>query len=466
MSFQNAIFKTTPSFKFQGPVTTKSDCLSASYQFDCYKDKDGEVILITPFFDVKAGVKKKNNNQGQNENEDKFYISLINLSNMVIKKEEKEVQNVGDQKEGEKKKNLINLEEVKNEKGNLQNVEDQKEGEENNNVINLEEDKKEKGKLQNVGDQKKGEEKNNVIETKLKGHNSRVTTVRYFQKPNGGDDYFISADKLYKIIVWSLGRNPSQCANIFEVDLKYEGFIYSCLLIFEPDNNNNNNTMYAVTSSIGSNGCTKVIKILPNQETKDINSSNGIMVYYLDYWYNENGDNESKHIIIQGAKNQILFSKYPKNENYHSIKLPDKFPYVQSGLVFKDKYNNDLFVYSVTYGFVEVTDLPSRQSVFKFEFNEDVHLYSFVKWNDDSLLLNDCQNNCIITFDIGNDKDSIKINNKDYPGFKIVSKSTFRDMYFEKFIRKVDLPKYGESLLSIGIDWKIKLFINKGYYEE
>lgn len=59
MSFQNAIFKTTPSFKFQGPVTTKSDCLSASYQFDCYKDKDGEVILITPFFDVKAGVKKK-----------------------------------------------------------------------------------------------------------------------------------------------------------------------------------------------------------------------------------------------------------------------------------------------------------------------------------------------------------------------------------------------------------------------
>ena len=269
---------------------------------------------------------------------------------MVNKKEEKEVQNVGDQKEGEKKKNLINLEEVKNEKGNLQNV----------------------------GDQKKGEEKNNVIETKLKGHNSRVTTVRYFQKPNGGDDYFISADKLYKIIVWSLGRNPSQCANIFEVDLKYEGFIYSCLLIFEPDNNNNN-TMYAVTSSIGSNGCTKVIKILPNQETKDINSSNGIMVYYLDYWYNENGDNESKHIIIQGAKNQILFSKYPKNENYHSIKLPDKFPYVQSGLVFKDKYNNDLFVYSVTYGFVEVTDLPSRQSVFQFEFKEDVHLYSFVK---------------------------------------------------------------------------------------
>jgi hypothetical protein len=34
-------------------------------------------------------------------------------------------------------------------------------------------------------------------------------------------------------------------------------------------------------------------------------------------------------------------------------------------------------------------------------------------------------------------------------------------MYFERFIKKVMHPKYGESLLSVGIDWTIKLFVNR-----
>ena len=34
-------------------------------------------------------------------------------------------------------------------------------------------------------------------------------------------------------------------------------------------------------------------------------------------------------------------------------------------------------------------------------------------------------------------------------------------MHFEKFIKKVEHPKYGESILSVGIDFKIKLFINR-----
>lgn len=34
-------------------------------------------------------------------------------------------------------------------------------------------------------------------------------------------------------------------------------------------------------------------------------------------------------------------------------------------------------------------------------------------------------------------------------------------MYFDRFIKKIEHPIYGESILSVGIDWKIRLFVNR-----
>ncbi len=41
-----------PKFKFKEYISEKADCLGSSHQFDCYKDKNGEVILITAYFDI------------------------------------------------------------------------------------------------------------------------------------------------------------------------------------------------------------------------------------------------------------------------------------------------------------------------------------------------------------------------------------------------------------------------------
>ena len=35
-----------------------------------------------------------------------------------------------------------------------------------------------------------------------------------------------------------------------------------------------------------------------------------------------------------------------------------------------------------------------------------------------------------------------------------------------RFIRKVDHPVYGESILSVGIDWKVKLYTNRNIIKE
>ena len=259
MSFDEMPFTSNPNFRFQEAITTKSDCLSGTHQFDCYKDKNGDAILISPYFDIAKAIEMDH------------HISLINLKN------------------------------------------------------------------------------NEVVKT-LEAHKDRVTTVRYFQDPDTKNDYLISADKKYKIIVWDLSNN---CEKKLETEVKYEGFIYSCLLLFI------DKKMYAVVSSLGSNSITRVIDVSNKDNVKEITDSKELIVYYLAHWVNENAeDNDSRHVIIQCAKNKILFSEFPKNHTYHKIETDDKFPYIQAGIVFKNQ-GKDMFAASITYGKVLIVDLAS-----------------------------------------------------------------------------------------------------------
>lgn len=346
MSFEEKCFTTNPNFRFEHTVTETADCLSSTYQFDCYKDKKGEVILIAPFFDLPNVLNLDH------------HISLINL------KDNKEIK-------------------------------------------------------------------------KLEGHIDRVVTVRYFRNPITGNDYFISADRKYNIIVWDLSND---CAKILETEVKYEGFIYSCLLIFDEKK------MYAVTSSLGANNYTRVIDCDDKNKIIDITESKDVNVYYLGYWQNPKAADDEKHVIIQCAKNKILMSTFPSNKTYHVLQTDDKHPYNLAGIVFKNK-GKDMFAASATYGLVQIIDLEEKQVVKSIEL-EDVHLYSFVKWNERYLLLNDCLQRRIIVFDMEDD-------------YKIKSKVLCPEMHFDRFIKKVEHPIYGEAILSVGIDWKIKLFINR-----
>ena len=251
-------------------------------------------------------------------------------------------------------------------------------------------------------------------------------------------NYIISADRKYNVIVWDLDDYSKK----FETEIKYEGFIYSCYLIFE------GKEMWAVTSSIGSNGVTKVFNV-ETKECKEINESKNLNVYYLDHWYNEKAEsNDEKHVIIQCAKNKVLFSNYPKNTSYHTISTDDKNPYILTGRVFKNQ-DKDMFVFAASYGLIQFIDLETKTMVQSYDLNsEDVHLCGFVRWNDTYLLLNDCSQRRIIVFDM-------------LDNYKIKSKVVSPSMKFEKFIKKVNHPLYGESLLSLGIDWALKLYTTR-----
>ena len=290
---------------------------------------------------------------------------------------------------------------------------------------------------------------NKEIKT-LVGHTDRVVTCRFFEDPFTHKQYLISADRKYKVKVWDLTDDGKI---IFDKELKegYDNFIYSVLMFFEK------NKIYVVTSTLGS-GETTVFTLVydekgkkfsdePERKLKDTKDLN---IYYLDYWYEEDAEEGSgEHHIIQCGKSNILVSQLKKDTNY-SVKTDEKYANNLCGMVYK-KNGKDLLIVSATRGLLTFIDLKERKEIqlpnVKREYS-DVFFYNFVRWNEQYILLYEAMQRRILVLDTDNE-------------YKIVSKVLCPEMYYDRFIRKVDHPKYGESILSVGMDWKVKLYTNR-----
>ena len=362
MSFDKQNFKTNPNFKYRESPADLRECLGTTYTYDVYKDKQGRVILITPYWNIN----KQCNTEGDPSVglEKYHYISLIDLSN------------------------------------------------------------------------------NEEIQT-LVGHTDRVVTCRFFEDPFTKKHYLISADRKYKVKVWDLTDNGKI---VFDKELKegYDNFIYSVLMIFEQ------NKIYVVTSTLGS-GETNVFVIGSDEAPKKLKDTKDLNIYYLDYWFEEkDADGNSEHHIIQCGKNKILISQLKKDSNYE-IATEEKYANNLCGMVYK-KGGKDLLITSATRGLIEIIDLKERKELQKIE-HSDVFFYNFVRWNDQYILLYEAMQRRILVLDTDNN-------------YKVVSKVLCPEMYYDRFIRKVDHPKYGESILSVGIDWKVKLYTNRNIVKE
>lgn len=345
MSFKDVNFKNEPNFKFKEIIREHCECLSSSYQFECYKNNNGEVILVSPFYDL-TNIDNINN----------FSIFIVRL---------------------------IDNKEIK----------------------------------------------------QLKGHKDRILSIRYYKNSIDNKDYLISSDRKENIIVWDLNDFSKK----LEMNMNYNSMIYSILLFFD------SNTLFAVISSIDSNDYTKVIDINNQNNIVNLKNSNK-EIYLLLYWYNSL---KNMHNIIQCGKNLILINEFPSNEIYNQFNSDEKHPYNLGGTVFKNK-GRDLLAVSATFGLIQIYDLQYKEVFIKILLNNSF-LYSFVKWNDNYLLINDCLNNSILILDM---KDSFQIK-KEIKLFKGLDKN------FDRFIQKIEHPLYGEAILSVGIDFKIKLFITE-----
>ena len=275
--------------------------------------------------------------------------------------------------------------------------------------------------------------KDNQEKHKLEGHISRIKSIRYFMNPQNKKEYLISVDTKYKIIVWDLNNNYSK---IFEKIINYKNIINDILMIFI------NNKTFIVTSAITSENYTKVININDDNEIFEIKNSFGLYIFNLSYWHNKKNDN---HYIIQCGKCKVLISEYQNKEDYAIIETNEKYPNNLGSVVYS-RNNKDYLAFSSTFGLIIIYDLLNKVQIEKFILNNSF-LVNIVKWNEKYLLTIDVNKKriLIISLDI----------------YKIVCSIVIPQIFsHERYVKKLIHPLYGESLISIGNDYKIKLYVN------
>ena len=77
-------------------------------------------------------------------------------------------------------------------------------------------------------------------------------------------------------------------------------------------------------------------------------------------------------------------------------------------------------------------------------------MINIIKWNENIFVTINANKKAILLIDSNNNK--------------IINSVEIKEIFsHERYIRKVKHPLYGEALISVGNDYKIKLFINKNY---
>ena len=283
---------------------------------------------------------------------------------------------------------------------------------------------------------------NNKILKKLSGHKERILSLKIFSNKKTKNDFLISVDKGHNVFVWDIQNNFEK---IFEIKFDYEinSFIYNTLIIFGETNT------WIIASSISEKNKTFVVDMNKKENVVEISESENIPVYCLLYWYNSNQEEEKdRHNIIQCGKNRILISQFPSNKTYYSFNDDDIEPikYYSGGIVYKIN-DKDFLAISACSGIILIFDLAEKKFEKKIEI-KGVHLFSFIKWNENYLMVMDTRNKKIIIMDM--------INN-----YKIVSRNYLPELGIGAFMKKLIHPLYGESILISGKDWTIKLFTLK-----
>ena len=81
---------------------------------------------------------------------------------------------------------------------------------------------------------------------------------------------------------------------------------------------------------------------------------------------------------------------------------------------------------------------------------EKAYLINVIKWNDNFCVTINANKKSIILVDMN--------------CYKIINSVEIKEIFgHERFLRKVRHPIYGEALISIGNDYKIKLYIDNNY---
>lgn len=284
-------------------------------------------------------------------------------------------------------------------------------------------------------------ENTNQIVNSLKGHNNHITMLKYYFNSNDNlkKEYIISADINGVVIIWEI--NDINNYKKYDIKLKTNDFIYSCLMYFESIN------AYIITSTCGKDD-TKLF-ILNDQNNikfvKNIKNSKNNNVYYLLIWPNK--ISKEMH-LIQFCKKKIVISNINSNEIYWNL-IDEKNkdgPYM-NGFIYSNKKNENEYyeyLYSVSMnGYINIWELHQKLLINSIFINNNF-LNQIIQWNENYIIMTNGNKNNILIMDLNCGRIISNIFSKHEKG--IIN------------IKKVVHPIYGESLLSCGLEGSIFLW--------
>ena len=274
----------------------------------------------------------------------------------------------------------------------------------------------------------------------LKGHNSSITTVRYFLNNKNNEEYLISTDNNSNVIIWDINNNYNIKSNF---NTLYGNSNLSCLLIFLENSYDN----YIVTSAenksdINDNLATKVYSFNNGILIKYIKNTNNKKIYYLLSWFNRNN---KINYIIQFAEDKIIMSNLLESEQYYELANKEEAPHLNGFIKYEDK--TDYLYSSSTNGYIHIWDLYGLTLRDIINVTNQQPLSNIIQWNNNYIIAAD-YNNC--SFKIVS-KDQTNLNTR----INVINPKHSKPL---AYIKKINHPIYGESLLSAAMDNTIKLW--------
>ena len=279
----------------------------------------------------------------------------------------------------------------------------------------------------------------------IEGNNSRIIFIKYYLNPRNNIEYLITADLKGIIKIINISDNYNIISNIISPkNFQNTWNFINCALIFNIQINSQKLDIILVSSRARyeEEYPTKIYNISNGQFLKDISNTKTNKTRFIIPWYNESN---KLYYLIEFCEDLLIVVNILLNEIYAKLD-EEKYNSYSSGFVYK-KDNIDYLYAANSCSEIRIWNLIDKEliNIIKIsnKFN-NIRLYGLLIWNEKYLIVNDDTNKAIRIIDLGQNKVVGFINNRHKDSVRCV--------------KRINLPEYGECLLTAGDDNIIKLW--------
>ena len=271
-------------------------------------------------------------------------------------------------------------------------------------------------------------DKGKIIKTIIRAHNQTIFSCRHYSDIKNRIDYLITSSYDRTVKVWDL-KTYSYFINISNAHSGY--YIYSVSILCDEKENAN----YIITSA--PNEYMKIWdfkgKYLRNFGQNDEST------YFIDVYYD---NKEKKNYILNANSTDVKSYHFKNGELYHKYKGTPQTWHMSA--VVNETREQHILIESDGNGYIRMWEFHSANLIKIIPSSSTLNLRGICLWNDDYL------------FAAGND---YQVKLFDLTAGKFV-KSFKGHTSTVCSLDKIVHPKYGECLVSQGLDGKLKIWVS------